>query len=98
MTTDLLTKYARMIEEIQDPSYRGRMAEYLLKTTREDIDHKIADYISRLENNYSFKREDEFLMAIEEFERRGTLRPAISIEESLEIARQSKRETGETYI
>jgi len=93
MTIELLTKYARMIEEIREPAYSKRMAEYLLKITPNDLERKLAGYISRLENKYYLKPEDKFLMAIEEFERKGTIHSPISREELLEMVRKAKRET-----
>jgi len=93
MTIELLTKYARLLEEIRKPDRRNRMTDYLLKISPKDLEHQLADYISRLENNYYFKPEDEFLILIEGFERKGTIHSPISREELLEMVRKAKRET-----
>jgi len=93
MTIELLTKYARMVEEIRSPAKRKWMTDYLLKISPEYLEEKLADYISRLENNYYSKPEDRFLSFLEEFERRGTLRPAMTRDEILKMAREAKKET-----
>ena len=91
MTNELLTKYARLLEEIRKPDRRKRMTEYLLDITPDDLERKLADYVSRLENKYDSKSEDEFLTFIEDFERRGTILPTISREEICDIVRKNRR-------
>jgi len=93
MTIELLTKYARMIEEIRSPTKRKWMNDYLLKISPKDLEQKLADYVSRLENNYYFKPEDRFLILIEDFDRKGTILSPISDEELLRRVRKAKKET-----
>jgi len=91
MTIELLTKYSRLLGEIRKPDRRKRMTDYLLNITPDDLELKLADYVSRRENKYYFKPEDEFLTFIEDFERRGTILPTISDEEIAKIVRQNRR-------
>lgn len=95
MSNELLVKYERMLNEIQSKNLRERMRVFLSnpELTEAKLDNMVADYVARLENNYVRRPNDEYVMFIEAFKRKGTILPLMSDEEILNLARESKRQT-----
>ena len=89
-----MVKYDRVLPEIKTPSLRKKVAVFLSQYAEEIVDQLVDDYAIRLNaDRYRPKQNDSVLHILWGFKRKGTIRPLISEEEILEMARESKKET-----
>lgn len=85
----MVVDYGKVVKEIRTPSLRKEVVAFLSMNSYEEIDRMVDGYVRKM-NSEPF---NPVLHILWGFKRKGTIRPLMSEEEILEMARESKRET-----
>lgn len=95
MSIDVVVDYGKVVKEIRTPSLRKEVVAFLSMHSYEEVDRMVDSYARKLNSNrFQPKRDyNPVLDILWGFKRKGTIRPLMSEEEILEMARESKRET-----